>query len=53
MSRGAEVGALRSSCKADGLATLRLEAMGSTDLQVNGIALHVRPPAWMRLPAMA
>ena len=47
---GIEVGAMRSSRDAFGIALLRLEHVHS-GLQAEGFALHSRIPDWMRLPA--
>jgi folate-binding protein YgfZ len=47
-----EVGALRSVRGMDGLALLRLDALGST-LRAGDIALTLRIPAWAKLPEPA
>lgn len=50
MSQAREVGELRSSQGAAGLATLRLDALQAGDLQAAGVALSVSVPAWANLP---
>ena len=46
---GAEIGTMRSAQGADGLATLRLEAIGDETLTCGDAVLRPRVPAWMRL----
>jgi folate-binding protein YgfZ len=50
MSGEKEVGQLRSSQGRGGLATLRLEALGATDLVAGAVTITVAPPVWARLP---
>jgi folate-binding protein YgfZ len=47
-----EVGTMRSSRGGDGLALLRLDAIGAT-LQAGGAPLHLRIPGWAKLPEPA
>ena len=49
---GVEVGAMRSSRDAYGIALLRLEHLHAA-IEADGQALHARIPPWMRLPAAA
>jgi folate-binding protein YgfZ len=48
-----DVGTMRSSAGAAGLAVLRLDALGAGTLTCGGVALTPRVPAWVRLPAQA
>lgn len=50
LADGQEVGVLRSSEGTDGLATLRLDALGK-NLSAEGAALTPCPPSWIKLPA--
>ncbi len=50
---GAEVGEMRSSRGARGLAKLRLAAARAPALQCGGATLVPEIPAWMRLPETA
>jgi folate-binding protein YgfZ len=50
---GVEVGAMRSGRAGQGIALLRLEAIGATNLPCDGAALTPRRPAWMVLPEAA
>jgi len=50
LSEGREIGQMRSSRGTLGLATLRLDALGASDLQADGVALRVEVPAWAKLP---
>ncbi len=47
---GAEAGTMRSGIGAQGLAMLRLKALGAGPLRCGGAELRPDPPAWMRLP---
>ena len=49
LADGQEVGVLRSSVGVDGLATLRLDALGKV-LSADGAVLTPCPPGWMKLP---
>ena len=49
---GAEVGEMRSGREAQGMALLRLTALGHA-LQCGGSVLHPRIPAWMKLPELS
>ena len=50
---GAEVGVMRSGHGGQGLAQLRLEAIGSPSLRCGEASLRPRVPAWMALPETA
>jgi folate-binding Fe-S cluster repair protein YgfZ len=52
VSRGAEVGTMRSSRDELGLAQLRIEAL-TQPLECGHARLTPRPPTWMRLPETA
>jgi hypothetical protein len=47
---GTEVGEMRSSQGAEGLALLRLEWLDKGALAAGGAQLAPQPPAWMKLP---
>ncbi len=47
---GAEVGEMRSSRGARGMALLRLAAIGAAPLECGGAVLRAQVPGWMRLP---
>jgi folate-binding protein YgfZ len=48
-----EVGQMRSSRGTLGLATIRLDALGVTDIHADGILLRPTVPAWAKLPEPA
>jgi folate-binding protein YgfZ len=53
ISQGREIGQMRSSQGTNGLATLRLEAIGAVDAVSGGIVLSVIQPGWAKLPEIA
>ena len=50
---GKEVGTMRSSNGAQGLAVLRLDALGAGALVADGLGITHHVPGWARLPALA
>lgn len=53
LPNGTEVGEMRSGRGGQGIAQLRLEAIGAADLKCGGAALTPHQPAWMVLPETA
>jgi folate-binding protein YgfZ len=53
ISRGRDIGQMRSSRGSIGLATLRLDALGEADIRAGDVSLTIAPPSWAMLPEIA
>jgi folate-binding protein YgfZ len=53
VSRARDIGQMRSSRGTVGLATLRLDALGETDVRAGDVAVTIAPPDWAKLPESA
>ena len=53
LADGREVGQMRSSRGLLGLASIRLDALGATELRTNGVVLQLSVPPWAKLPQPA
>jgi folate-binding protein YgfZ len=53
VSRGRDIGQMRSSLGTVGLATLRVDELNAPEMQADGIPLAAALPAWAKAPAIA